>query len=419
MRSFCSAFCLCVGGVLLVGESLAAAEPPRVEVDTTRSEVPEAAQADETKVLQWYGQTAGRVYESLWNAVPDPDLLAKTPQEILHWVEGRLGPQCVQPATVPRGSDEAAIQADLARAYVALAQQDTADGKPTSCFDERYAVLGRVLGRMIRTGEGPLGATALQIQALAKQYPDRWEATALYVDYFRAITSIVERQALSYATLAGGTRDAAFTERVLTQAREAERQRMGRLCETFQGTKTADLAAIYAVAGYRRDLPDKRQKADQIVTQHRNAWEADRSLWDRAVVAVGCPLAAPHLARELVFVDTTGKRCAAADLRGKTTVFVFFSPLDHKAVAHFRAQVPWVQVIGVPITAVPKGSDEGMTVDPGSTDVFVLAKALGMTGIPGMVLVTPNLEVTSGPENVADYLKNHNPSKAGNDTAGP
>jgi hypothetical protein len=400
-----------VGMVVSIWAAAAVGGPSgEVEAEITCPDAARRALTEAEKVLQWYGRTSGRVFEDLWNAPPDPDLLAKNPQEILHWVEGRLGPRHVQAGALPIGSGEGALQADLARAYLVLMQQDTAGGKDASRFDERYAVLGRALGRVISAGEGPIAGLALQIQALAKQYPGRWEASALYVDYFRAVTSVAGRQAPSYANLGGADRDAAFVERVLSQAREAERRRMERLCDSFQGMKTADLAAIYVAAGYRRGRPDERQKADQIVAQHQEAWKSDRMLWDRAVVEIGRPLAGPGVLTELSFVDVTGKRWAAADLRGKTTVFVFFSPSAPKAVASFRAKVgSWARVIGVPMTSEPRGPDDGITVDPGPTGVVALAKALGVTGLPGVALVTPDLEITSGPENVAGYLKDHKP----------
>jgi hypothetical protein len=61
--------------------------------------------------------------------------------------------------------------------------------------------------------------------------------------------------------------------------------------------------------------------------------------------------------------------------------------------------------MAVPMTTGPLPPGNTVTVDPNFTDVSALAKLLGVRGIPGMAVVTPQLDVISGVEEVGNYLR--------------
>ena len=94
------------------------------------------------------------------------------------------------------------------------------------------------------------------------------------------------------------------------------------------------------------------------------------------------------------------------DLRNKKTVFAFFFPPRREYIERFNTQVgSREQIIAVPMTTGPLQPGNTVTVDSHYTDVSALAKLLGVRVIPGMAVVTPQLDVISGVEEVGNYLR--------------
>jgi len=250
-------------------------------------------------------------------------------------------------------------------------------------------------------------ALVLHIRNLAGEYPEKWEVNALYVDFFRALTRLAESQSRRYVALMGDPPDPTFCDRALALAKSAERARMKRLHEAFQGTKTADLAAIYLAKRCSDGGPEDLREAKDLIDRHRAAWLADGALWQRAKSALGSLLPhPPDYLKSLDFTDTTGKRWTVEDLRNKKTVFAFFFPPRREYIERFNTQVgSREQIIAVPMTTGPLQPGNTVTVDSHYTDVSALAKLLGVRVIPGMAVVTPQLDVISGVEEVGNYLR--------------
>jgi len=383
------------------------AEPPSIDVVPSAPQ-PGEPQDESEMVLGWYAETSGRVFDRLWSARPDPALIAKSPADIVTWLNDRLSPGTSRmPRGIPLvGEGAASVHADLARAYVALSERERVLPREDGLFEARCMVLRQALSYTRRSGEGPVRALATALSRVAKERPESDTGRALYVDYYRAVSRIVEMNSWSY-TLGKPIKDpAAFCGRALSEAREAEYRGLNDVYRRFEGTRAADLAAMYLARAEWDREKEGHEKAKERIEKHCANWRSDPDLWKRAVEELGGLL--PSVLMELGFTDTAGRHWGPKDLQGRRTLFYFFFPSSVEALDELRSNIgPWATVIAVPVTKAPSPGTKGLTVDPVATDVHELAKVLHVERVPGMALVTPELEVISGTEQVGRYLNEH------------
>jgi len=388
-------------------------ESAAIHVEARQDSGKAVAKSDLEKVMQFYQLGAGAVFEGLYAVPLDTELMKRSPDELLAWLEVRER-KANDPATpVPVRMYPAARHSDLARVNRVLLDKDKTRGDGPPLFRQRLAVLAQALAVMRVSGDGPAGALALQIQALAEDYPGRSEVGVLYVDLFCALTAVAQNAAEDFARITALSDARAFAARVSEQAKEAEHERLAKICKRLPDEPAGHIAAIYLIR-YEWDRgKDGREQALALLAKHRAAIAGNGAWESRAARTIGDILATTEGLKDVEFADTKGRKWKVDDLKGRITLFCFFIPDQKDLPGRWHDKLgSKVQIIAVPAWGdEPESSSSAaiVSVDPKRSDVSLLKQELRANALPESIIVTPSLEVISDPEKVFEYLRSQFP----------
>ncbi|MCX5671414.1 MAG: hypothetical protein NTU94_08870 [Planctomycetota bacterium] len=410
--------CLLVFGFSACQVKHPGALPPNGEAVVSHVEAGQAsgraiAKSDWDKVMQFYQLGAGAVFEGLYAVPLDTELIKRSPDELLAWLEVRERQANDPAAPEPVKTHPAARHSDLARVYRVLLEKDRTRREGAPLFRQRLAVLAQALDVMRVSGDGPAGALALQIQALAEDYPGRSEVGVLHVDLFCALTAVAENAAEDFARITAQSDTEAFVARVSEQAKEVEHERLAKICKRLPDEPAGHIAAIYLIR-YEWDRgKEGREQALALLAKHRAAIAGNGAWESRAARIIGDILATTEGLTDLEFADTKGRKWKVDDLKGRITLFCFYIPAQRDMPGRWHNKLgSKVQIIAVPAwmdeTESP-GSGAIVSVDPKRSDVSLLRQKLRVIAIPENIIVTPFLEVISDPEKVFEYLRSQFP----------
>jgi len=356
------------------------------------------------KILGFYAQTVGAVFEGIWSAPEDALLTNCAPGDIRNWLETRerqlAGLEA--PNTIATTiAFPASYLTELGRASVALSSRDRPPGQIPGVFELRVEVLRKSLEIMVKRGHGPVRRLREEISLLAEDYPDKVDVDTLWVDYVRGLRSIVTENVDLYISIQRVQPPGEYKTFVLDQAKDMELRGLEKLCQRKDRPGLSSMAAMYLARHYWDRGGEKARTALQLITAHRTKWDtsvADREIGDILTVCDGF--------EKFNFTDECGKYWTVADLTGKVTVVCFYSPGDEDLPSQYKQAVgDAAAVIAVPMGLASNAPGDVVLPKRGSEARFLLREAFHVVSAPSVFLVTPRLEIVSGQVNVTRYIR--------------